>query len=118
MGKKATKFYHSSCQWAWIGYPQFGTHPCVAVMLGDYGEGGKWYLYTADAATMASDQNFCCESTWNNKNGMNLGTVNRKFIDEMIYLGDADFHGDYFDGRSRRYIMAMPFDKNMSCPER
>jgi len=30
---------------------------------------GKTYFHTANSETMASDQEFCCESTWKNNNG-------------------------------------------------
>jgi hypothetical protein len=105
--KKATKFYHSSCQWDWLGFGELSTHPCAAVMLNGFGPDGKWYLYTADSQTMASDEKFCCESTWNNDNGKNLGTINRKFVDEMVFVDEADYEGDYYKGRSKRYVMSM-----------
>jgi len=65
---------------------------------------------------MASDEEFCCESTWNNQNGMNLGTVNRKFMDEMIPVGQGNFQGDYYQGPSKQYVMVI--DRNYAfCPE-
>jgi len=105
--KKATKFYHSSCQWKWLGFSELGTHPCAALMLNGFGPEGKWYLFTADPQTMASDDTFCCDSTWQQNNGNNLGTINRKFVDEMIFLDEADYQGDYYEGRSKRYVMSM-----------
>merc|ERR1719502_1578032 len=108
--KKATKFYHSSCKWENIGFGELESHPCGALMLNDFSSNGKWYLYTADSQTMLSDDKFCCESTWNQDDGMNLGTINRKFVDEMIFLNEADFHGDYYDGRSKQYVMSMKWD--------
>merc|ERR1712007_12525 len=114
--KKATKFYHPHCQWEWLGFSENAGKPCAALMLNDFGPNGKWFLYTADSETMASDEEFCCESTWNNKNGMNLGTVNRKFVDEMILVGKGDFQGDYYQGPSKQYVLVI--DRNYSfCPE-
>jgi len=114
--KRATKFYHSKCEWAWLGYPMLGTHACVGLMLNKFSANGQWYVYTADKDTKATDGNFCCESTWKNKNGLNLGTINRKFMDNMIYVGESTFSGDYYSGRSKRYIMAMDFG-SIECPE-
>merc|ERR1712063_189826 len=34
----------------------------------------------------------------------------------MIYVGEADYIGDYYRGRSKRYIMAMNFT-HQGCPE-
>jgi len=108
--KKATKFYHSSCQWSWLGFGEFGTHPCAALMLNGFGPNGTWYLYTADSQTMNSDDKFCCVSTWEQWNGKNLGTINRKFVDEMVFVGEAEYQGDYYVGRSKRYVMSMLTD--------
>jgi len=114
--KKATKFYHSRCEWEWLGFSENAGKPCAALMLNVFGPNGKWYLYTADSETMTSDEEFCCESTWNNENGMNLGTVNRKFVDEMIFMGVDDFQGDYYKGLSKQYVLAIK--RNYShCPE-
>jgi len=115
--KQATKFYHSACEWQWLGFPFLGTHPCVGLMLNNFSSHGLWYVYTADPETKKSDENFCCESTWKNLNGLNLGTINRKFIDNLIYVGTADFTGDYYQGTSKRYIMAMDISTATACPE-
>jgi len=114
--KKATKFYHSHCQWEWLGFSENSGKPCAALMLNGFGPNGKWFLYTADSETMASDEEFCCESSWNNQNGMSLGTVNRKFVDEMILVGQSDFQGDYYQGTSNQYVLVI--ERNYSyCPE-
>jgi len=113
---RATKFYHSSCRWEWLGVPQFDTDPCIGLMLNKFGAYGQWYLYTADKETKGADERFCCESTWENQNGLHLGTINRKFIDELIYVGEANFTGDYYEGRSKRYVMSMDFS-GLECPE-
>jgi len=85
-------------------------------MLNKFGRNGQWYLYTADKQTKSADERFCCESTWINFNGLHLGTINRKFIDNLIYVGEADFSGDYYEGRSKRYVLAMDF-AGLECPE-
>jgi len=113
---KATKFYHSACRWEWLGFPELDMHACVGLMLESFSPDGQWYVYTADPDTKATDEKFCCDSTWRNFNGLHLGTINRKFVDDMIYIGEADFSGDYYKGRSKRYILAMDFT-NMTCPE-
>jgi len=107
--KQATKFYHSACEWQWLGFPELGTQPCVGLMLHNFSSSGRWYVYTADPTSKATDSNFCCESTWYNHNGLNLGTINRKFIDEMIYVDTSNFTGDYYQGLSKRYILAMDY---------
>jgi len=114
--RRATKFYHSACEWAWLGFSDLASHPCVGLMLDAFGPNGTWYLYTADPVTKATDERFCCDSTWLNFNGLHLGTINRKFVEELVYVGEADFVGDYYSGRSRRYMMAMDFE-NARCPE-
>jgi len=91
-------------------------HPCVGLMLGKFSHTGEWYMYTADSETKSTDENFCCQSTWIQNDGMQLGTINRKFMDDMIYIGEADYTGDYYTGRSKRYIMAMDF-RGAACPE-
>merc|ERR1712007_86008 len=91
----------------WLGFGELVAHPCAALMLNGFGPDGQWYLYTADSQTMASDDKFCCVSTWENDNGKNLGTINRKFVDEMIFVDEDDYQGDYYEGRSKRYVMSM-----------
>jgi len=85
-------------------------------MLSNFSSTGQWFVYTADPNTTATDGEFCCESTWNNLNGLNLGTINRKFMDDLIYIGEANFSGDYYTGISKRYIMSMDMT-NLKCPE-
>merc|ERR1712137_836818 len=56
---QATKFYHDTCRWEWIGFKEYGRQPCVALQLNTYGTTGVWYLATADAKTRAPDEKFC-----------------------------------------------------------
>lgn len=106
---KATKFYHSKCMWEWLGFKSLGTQACVGLQLNKYGLDGAWYIYTADAMTKASDQAFCCNSSWHNLDGTQLGTINRKFMDNMKYLGEVNISGDYYQGVGKRYIMSLKF---------
>jgi len=106
--KQATTFYHSHCVWGYIGYNKFGTSPCIAMQLGTYekANAAKWLLFTADSLTRSSDGVFCCLSTL--KAGSHgLGTINRKFVDNMKYLGNIDFHGYFYDGPAKQYAMVM-----------
>lgn len=114
--RKATKFYHRSCDMSLVGFDWLGVRPCVMLMFDAFGVNGTWYLYTADNETMASDGQFCCDSTWQNKNGLHLGTINRKFMDEMIFLETGDFEGEYYNGSSKKYILAMSLP-GKGCPE-
>lgn len=76
-------------------------------MLGVYGANtGFWYLYTVNETTKQADGEFCCEGNTADTR-LRLGTINRKFMDNMKYIGESDFHGDYYEGRSKRYVLAM-----------
>lgn len=114
--RKATRFYHSFCDLELLGFTWLGLRPCVMLMLNEFGVNGTWYLYTADPETMHPDEQFCCESTWQNYNGLHLGTINRRFMDEMIYLDEGAFQGEYYVGPTKRYVLALQMMKD-GCPE-
>merc|ERR1712211_86605 len=99
-----------------VGFDFLHEHACSGLHLNTFGPNGTWYLYTVDPKTRDPDNTFCCDATWVNKNGMRLGTINRKFIDEMKYAGEVDFHGRYYDGRARRYVMSMDTAGAELCP--
>jgi len=107
--KKATTFYHAHCVWDYLGYGFLGTRPCVAMQFGTYEQAhaGKWLLFTADSLTKSSDGVFCCSSTLETQGHRNLGTINRKFVDNMKYLGNVDFHGYFYDGPAKQYALVM-----------
>lgn len=112
--KRATKFYHSSCRWENVWQAQLGTTPCIAIQLGIYGTElhptephGHFYLFQADASNRSSNGHFCCDATFTQLSGQSLGTINHNFMDNMKYVGNADFHGHYHDGVSKQYVMAM-----------
>merc|ERR1719240_424856 len=116
--QQATKFYHANCRWEWLGFSDLGRQPCVALHLNTYGVTGRWYLYTADPDTRDTDEVFCCESTFTGHQGeYGLGTINRKFMDNMKYFGEEDYHGHYYDGRAKLYILSMIFRNSTNvCP--
>lgn len=113
--KRATKFYHGACMWSYVGHEELGKTPCMALQFGIFHSknftnehAGKWFLFTANSSTRSSNGQFCCDATFNHKpTGEALGTINRKFVDNMKYVGEKDFHGNYYDGVAKQYVMAM-----------
>jgi len=112
--KRATAFYHAKCSFHYVGFDELGKRPCIGLHLGVFQTNtapdeptGKWYLFTADSSNRSSDGAFCCKSTMSSGPNTYLGTLNRKFMDDMKYLGSVDFHGDYYDGPAKQYAMAM-----------
>jgi len=114
---QATKFYHALCRWEWLGFKKLGHQPCVAYQLNTYGLNGMWYLATADAKTRAPDDKFCCNATCTGPPTLGLGTINRKFVENMKFFGEQDYNGRYFSGRSKLYILSMIYGNNTLCPE-
>jgi len=104
---QATKFYHQKCWWGFLGYDELEHRACGALMFNRFGVNGTWYLYTANETTKASDDYFCCESSCGSVKDYQLGTINRKFMDWMKYVGEVDHVGDYYKGKAKRYVMAM-----------
>lgn len=95
---QATKFYHPNCRMDFLGFDNLGTTACYHLMKGAF-QTGSWFLYTAD-------KQFCCVSNTDVVD-KHLGIINRKFVDRMKYVGEADFNGDYYNGRCKRYLMAL-----------
>jgi len=115
---QATKFYHNLCRWEWIGFKELGHDPCVALHLNTYGETGKWYLFSADSKNRSADDRFCCDASFTGHQGaFGLGTINRKFMENMKYFGEEDFRGRYYTGRAKLYILSMIFRNSTDiCP--
>merc|ERR550532_235462 len=112
--KRATKFYHATCAWDYVGYGELGQRPAIALQFGIYDTVthpeelvGNWLLFTANASTRNSDGAFCCSAKLSAAQGKTLGTINRKFMDNMKYVGNIDFHGRFYEGPAKRYIFAM-----------
>jgi len=114
---QATKFYHALCRWEWLGFKKLGHQPCVAYQLNTFGLEGVWYLATADANTRAPDEKFCCNSRFDGVQPVGLGTINRKFVENMKYFGEQEFNGRYYSGPSKLYILSMTWGNNTICPE-
>lgn len=112
---RATKFYHARCEWSYLGFPELGTQACAALHLNTYGVNGSWYLFTVNENTQGPDEAFCCEATLENNLDLHLGTINRKFVDEMKYIGEYDFAGDFYVGQAKRYVLAMAHPEDY-CP--
>jgi len=111
---RATKFYHAQCMWDYVGYGEVGQGPCIGMQFGVYDTiahpeepVGKWLLFTANSSTKSSDGVFCCSATLGAQFGSNLGTINRKFTDNMKYVGKVDHHGYFYDGPAKQYALVM-----------
>jgi len=91
----------------------------VGLQLYTYSPKGKWFLFTVDPSTKKTDGRFCCDATCSGRNGQyGLGTINRKFMDNMKYVGEENFHGLFYEGKAKLYIMSMIFrTKTDICPE-
>lgn len=113
--QKATKFYHERCQWSFLGYDALGHRPCIALQLNAFGPDGAWYQFTANQSTMDSDGEFCCESTLQNNQGLSLGTINRKFMENMKYIGNTAYNGDYYQGPAKMYVSSLNHPEDY-CP--
>lgn len=107
-----TKLLYSSCQLGQFGFPQFGTSSCAVLLLGS---NGTTYVHTTDTHTKALDEQFCCKSTSPFEDLLILGLRDHNFMDKMIYAGEFDFHGNYHDGHSKRYIAAVNWRTCSKC---
>lgn len=110
--QRATKFYHSHCVWSNTGH-HLPKGPCVSLQLGIWQTNiyttehrGHYYLFEANESTKGSKGGFCCDSSFAGTS-QSLGTINRKFVDNMIYVGDVEFNGHFHNGRAKQYVMAM-----------
>lgn len=104
--------------WHNIKHPELGQSPCVAIHTGIFQSSthptepaGKWYLFEANAPSTGS--RFCCETSFAIPfPHQALGTLNRKFVDDMKYVGNVSFHGNYYDGIAKQYVLAMEAPSN------
>lgn len=98
---RANKFFHGKCYWELIFYRDLGTQSCAALHTEN-----RWVVYTVDPQTKESDGKFCCDMQVGTKSPT-LQSLNRKFVDNMKYYGEVDFHGHYYEGRAKQYIMSL-----------
>jgi hypothetical protein len=111
--RRATKFYHANCVWHNLRYDNLGQAPCVVMHTGIFENythpsepAGSWFIYEANAPTTRS--RFCCKFTQTaTLVNQNLGTLNRRFVDNMKYVGNVSYHGRHYDGIAKQYVLAM-----------